>query len=133
MEFLNIDLTKDSSRLLHAIHSAFYLQILKKTILFSGFKNPYEKIRAWEDSSLCQQTSTKNVISRIPSQVWPLPAPTRLDRAAEWTMAVYGGARNSGGLRGNFSGRSGGGGPNLSGCYGGGGYYSSAAISYYGS
>jgi hypothetical protein len=31
--------------LLHAIHSPFYLWILKKTILFSGFKNPYKKIR----------------------------------------------------------------------------------------
>jgi hypothetical protein len=41
MEFLDIILTKDSS--LHAIHSPFYWRI--KTILFSGFKNPYEKIR----------------------------------------------------------------------------------------
>jgi hypothetical protein len=34
---------KDSSLLLHAIHSPFYWKILKKTILFSGFKNHYKK------------------------------------------------------------------------------------------
>jgi hypothetical protein len=39
MEFLNIYLTKHSSHLLHAIHSPFQRQILKKTKLFSGFKN----------------------------------------------------------------------------------------------
>jgi hypothetical protein len=38
MEFLDINLTKDSSLLLHAIHSPFYWRILKKTILLSGFK-----------------------------------------------------------------------------------------------
>jgi hypothetical protein len=43
MEFLDISLTKDSSLLLHAIHSPFYWRILKNTILFSGFKNPYKK------------------------------------------------------------------------------------------
>jgi hypothetical protein len=45
MEFLDINPTKDWSHLLHAIDSPFYCLILKKTILFSGFKNPYEKIR----------------------------------------------------------------------------------------
>jgi hypothetical protein len=44
MEFLDISLTKDSSLLLRAIHSPLYLRILKKTILFSCFKNPYKKI-----------------------------------------------------------------------------------------
>jgi hypothetical protein len=44
MEFLNINLTKDSSLLLHATHSPFYGRILKKTKLFSGFKNPYKKL-----------------------------------------------------------------------------------------
>ncbi len=44
MEFLDIQFNKDSSHLLHAIHSSFYWRILKKTILFSGFKNPYKKI-----------------------------------------------------------------------------------------
>ena len=43
MEFLDISLTKDSSLLLHAIHSPFYWRILKKTMLSSGFKNPYKK------------------------------------------------------------------------------------------
>ncbi len=38
MEFLDINLTKDLSFLLHAIHSPSYCRrILKKTILFSGF------------------------------------------------------------------------------------------------
>jgi hypothetical protein len=45
MEFLGISFTKDSSLLLHAIHSHFYWQVLKKTMLFSGFKNPFKKIR----------------------------------------------------------------------------------------
>jgi hypothetical protein len=36
MEFLNINLTKDLSLLLHAIHSPFYWRIFKETILFSG-------------------------------------------------------------------------------------------------
>jgi hypothetical protein len=44
MEFLDINLTKDSHILLYAIHSPFYRCILKKTILFSGFKNHYKKI-----------------------------------------------------------------------------------------
>ncbi len=41
MEFLDNSLTKDSSHLLDAIH----WRISKKTILFSGFNNPYKKIR----------------------------------------------------------------------------------------
>jgi hypothetical protein len=45
MEFTDINLTKDLSLLLYAIHSLFYWRILKKSILFSGFKNPYRKIR----------------------------------------------------------------------------------------
>ncbi len=47
MEFLDISLTRDSSLSLHAIHShsPFYLRILKKTILYFGYKNPYKKIR----------------------------------------------------------------------------------------
>ncbi len=44
VEFLDINLTKDSSLLLHAIPSPFYWRILKKIILFSGFKNSYKKI-----------------------------------------------------------------------------------------
>ncbi len=43
MEFLDINLTKDSILLLHDIHSSFYWRILKKNILFCGFKNPYKK------------------------------------------------------------------------------------------
>jgi hypothetical protein len=44
MGFLDINLTKDLNFLLHAIHSPFYWRILKKTILYSGFKIP-KKIR----------------------------------------------------------------------------------------
>ncbi len=44
MELLDINVTKDSRFLLHAIHSPFYWRILKKTILFSGFKNSHKKI-----------------------------------------------------------------------------------------
>jgi hypothetical protein len=36
---------QDSSLLLNAIHSPFYWRILKKTLLFSGFKNPYKNLR----------------------------------------------------------------------------------------
>jgi hypothetical protein len=50
MEFLDINLTKSSSLLLLAIHSAFYWRILKKTILFSGFKIPYKK--SWKQEKL---------------------------------------------------------------------------------
>ncbi len=45
IEFLDISLTKDSSLLLHAIRILFYWRILQKTIIYSGFKNPYKKIR----------------------------------------------------------------------------------------
>jgi hypothetical protein len=45
MEFLDINLTKDSSLMLNDFHSSFYWWILKKTILFSGFKNHYKIIR----------------------------------------------------------------------------------------
>jgi hypothetical protein len=38
LEFLDINLTKDSSLLLHDFHSPFYLRFLKKTILHCGFK-----------------------------------------------------------------------------------------------
>jgi hypothetical protein len=41
----DMNLTKDSSLLLHAIHSLFYWRTLQKTILQSGFKTPYKKIR----------------------------------------------------------------------------------------
>jgi hypothetical protein len=44
LKFLD-KLTKDLSLLHHAIHSPIYWGILKKTILFSGFKKPYKKFR----------------------------------------------------------------------------------------
>jgi hypothetical protein len=45
IEFLDNRLTMDLRLSLHAIHSPFYWWIVKKTILFSGFKNPYKIIR----------------------------------------------------------------------------------------
>jgi hypothetical protein len=81
MKFLDIRLTKDSSLLIHAIKSAFYWRVLRKTILYSGFKKSIKQIREtkrlrsvnekhfveWKnegrkpnkDSSLCTETSTK--------------------------------------------------------------------------
>jgi hypothetical protein len=44
MKFLDTNLAKDLSLLLHAIRSPFYRRIFKKTTLFSGLKNPYKKI-----------------------------------------------------------------------------------------
>jgi hypothetical protein len=48
MEFLDPNLTKDSNLSLQAIHRFFYQRFLKKTILFSGFKNPYKKTKKIE-------------------------------------------------------------------------------------
>jgi len=45
MEFLDINLTKDLSLLLDAIHSLSTVGFLKKTRLYSGFINTYQKIR----------------------------------------------------------------------------------------
>jgi hypothetical protein len=44
IEFLDTIFKKIWSLLLHAIQSPFYWRILKKTILFSGFKNRYQTI-----------------------------------------------------------------------------------------
>jgi hypothetical protein len=44
MEFSDMNLTKDSSLLLHAIHNLFYwIFFIQKTILYFGFKTPYIK------------------------------------------------------------------------------------------
>ncbi len=50
MEFLDIDLAKDSSLSLHAIHSLSTGGFLKKTRLYSGFKNTYKKLLKQENS-----------------------------------------------------------------------------------
>ncbi len=52
MELLDINLTKVSSLLLNAIHSPFYWQNLKKTILFSGLKILTKTYAKKENSSL---------------------------------------------------------------------------------
>jgi hypothetical protein len=67
MEFLDINVIKDESILLHAIHNPFYdRRISKKTILFTGFKNAYKKIREKRgDSSLWPEPSTKNAVQEF--------------------------------------------------------------------
>jgi hypothetical protein len=50
MKILDISLTKDSRHLLHAIHSPIYWRILKKILLFSGFKNPDKKKSAKQEN-----------------------------------------------------------------------------------
>ncbi len=49
--------------LLHAIHSPFFRSILKKNILFSGFKNHYKK-----SSSLFMTSILKNWKMRVENQ-----------------------------------------------------------------
>jgi hypothetical protein len=51
MEFFN-QLAKDSSLLLHAVDNPFNWLILKKTIPFSAFKNPFKKSAKQDNSSL---------------------------------------------------------------------------------
>jgi hypothetical protein len=51
MEFLDINCTKDSSLLLHAIHSAFYWRILKKKYYSLVLKILTEKSAKQENSS----------------------------------------------------------------------------------
>ncbi len=60
MEFMDIHLMKDSSILLHAIHSPFYWRIVKKTILFFGFKNTYKKYAKQENANLFMKGILKN-------------------------------------------------------------------------
>jgi hypothetical protein len=45
MAFLNINMTKGLSLLLHAIHSLSTGGFFKKTRLYSGFKNTLKEIR----------------------------------------------------------------------------------------
>jgi hypothetical protein len=52
VEFLDISFTKNSTLLLNDVQSRFYWRIFKKTILFSGFKNPNKKSAKQENSTL---------------------------------------------------------------------------------
>ncbi len=52
MEFLDINLTKVSSLLIHAIHSLSTSGFLKRIRLYSGFKNTYKKSAKQENLSL---------------------------------------------------------------------------------
>ncbi len=90
MEFLDINLTKVSRLLIHAIHSLSTVGFLKSIRLYSGFKKTYKKSAkqenlslftniilykgkmevenqkktwVWEGSSLCQEMLFKNSIS----------------------------------------------------------------------
>ncbi len=65
MDFLDINLTRDSSLLLHAIHSPFFWWILKKTIVFSGFKYPCKKSPKQENSSLSMNSIVQNRKIRV--------------------------------------------------------------------
>ncbi len=91
MKFLDVNLTKDWSLLLHAFHSPLFLRILKKPILLSGFNNPYKtpqnkktrvysrksfcRTEKWgqktrqelksEKASLCPEASTKNAVQEF--------------------------------------------------------------------
>jgi hypothetical protein len=69
MVFLDINLTKYYSLLLHAVQSVSTVKFFKKTRLYSGFmqkkyvhRNLRNKKNRGEDSSLCSDTLTKNVI-----------------------------------------------------------------------
>jgi hypothetical protein len=69
MEFLDIIFfTKNSSLLFHAVHNPFFWLIWKKTLLISGFKNPYKKIREQENSSLFMNSILKDRKMRAEGQ-----------------------------------------------------------------
>jgi hypothetical protein len=57
MEFLDINLTQDSSLFLHAVHSLCTGEFLKKSKLFSGFKNTVhtKKIRDTRKLEFCRK------------------------------------------------------------------------------
>ncbi len=65
MEFLHINMTKNSSLLLHPIHIPFYWRILKKTILYSGFINTPKKSAKQENSSLFMKSILYNGIVKV--------------------------------------------------------------------
>ncbi len=95
MDLLDINLTLDSSLFApsYSVFCLFYWQIVKKTTLLSGFKNPYKNInetrklesireqhfvkwknagtenqtktQVWEDSSLCPETLTDNAVQEF--------------------------------------------------------------------
>jgi hypothetical protein len=69
MEFLDINLTKDSNLLLNdAIYSPFYWRILKKTILFSDAKIPYKKICETRKHDLFMNSILKNGKMRVENE-----------------------------------------------------------------
>ena len=92
MEFLDINLTKVSSLLIHVIHSLSTGGLIKRIRLYSGLKNTYKKSAkqenlslftniilykgkmrvenqkktwVWEGSSLCPETLTKNAVQEF--------------------------------------------------------------------
>jgi hypothetical protein len=61
MEFLDINLIKDSSLLLHAFHSLSTGGFLKKTRIYSGLKNPNTIIR---ETRKLESTREKHFVER---------------------------------------------------------------------
>ncbi len=59
MEYLDINLTEDSSLFLHAIHCPLFWRILKKN-----------RTLLWKDSSLCPEILTKNVVQEFHLRTW---------------------------------------------------------------
>jgi hypothetical protein len=82
MEFLDINLTKDSSLLPRTIHSPFYCRILQKAIFFSGFKNPHKKNPRKQENSMPFKNSIsgqnlQNSCCPVPMAIVFLHGPTR--------------------------------------------------------
>ncbi len=65
---MDINVTKDSSLLLHAIYSPFYRQIFQKTKLFTGFQDPYQKSAKQENSRLFMNGILWNGKMRVENQ-----------------------------------------------------------------
>jgi hypothetical protein len=67
--------------LLYAIQSPLYWQISKKTILCSGFKNPYKKTAKQEYSSLFMNSILQNRNrGRKPDKNWSMKKLSKFDR-----------------------------------------------------
>jgi hypothetical protein len=64
-ECLDISVTKDSRLLLYAVNSPFYWWILKKVILFTGFKNPHKKSAEQEYLSLFMVSILQNAKKEV--------------------------------------------------------------------
>jgi hypothetical protein len=68
MEFFDVNLTKDSSLFLHAIHSLFYWRIYREPNSTLVFKTHTKKSAKQENSSLFMNKILKNRKTRVKSQ-----------------------------------------------------------------